>query len=215
MKNTYLLSYPRSGNTFMRYCLEHLTPYRTIGAKTKVDRDILKKEADHPQLIKTHTCNNVKDNLPLIFILRDFYEIRHNHGMSSYAEAMKRTIRGGTVPFDFFKNLNFFHNYQGEKILIRYEDMMTDKMGGELELLLEFLGCSKENLSEFVENLDDHREKSFTFYTTSEHSHTKKSNNPNLGRNCLSEDERKGVEEILQEVYPTLYEEYLKPYCVV
>ena len=59
--------------------------------------------------------------------------------------------------------VEYYHNFEGEKIIIYYEDLMLD-LKNTLEKVCNFLKIDISLLGEFVSNVESHKEKSFSIY---------------------------------------------------
>ena len=142
-----ILSYPRSGNHLVRFFIELLSEKPTFGCKKNqlIDIEIYKNIfpenipfniSDYHKndcYIKYHdpplekTCVN-----KLIFILRSPKEVllRHND--------MKIEINSYE---NYFKNIDFYINHKGKKLLLYYEDILTNKINF-INILYEFLNLN-------------------------------------------------------------------------
>ena len=131
-----LLSYPQSGNHLVRFFIELLSEIPTYGCKeNEEDREIYKNifpekvpfnisDFDKKDCyIKYHLppLQNIRSN-KLILIIRNPKEVllRHNN--------YKLNIKNGLFPYEtYFKNIDFYNNHKGEKLLLYYEDIITNK----------------------------------------------------------------------------------------
>jgi len=130
---TWILSYPRSGNHLIRTYIEYMTKHPTLGRNINDDPPIfqrnerlnnfLKISNKNPIAIKAHYAKkNISPYLhpkdSLIFILRSPIECCISHGnQPDYKE-------------EYIKNINFFINFKGPKLLLYYEDIV-DKTNNE------------------------------------------------------------------------------------
>lgn len=72
----YLVSYPHSGNTWVRYCFEFLTQLPTHGHRkfsiSERDKNFLNVDLDKdPILIKRHTLEDITEKDVFVLLLRD------------------------------------------------------------------------------------------------------------------------------------------------
>jgi hypothetical protein len=158
---------------------------------------------------KRHDWKGVAESDKVIFVLRNYKEaiIRNNTG--------KRRLTVDTI-----KNVSYIHllkkydEFNGEKMLIYYEDLINPDsyITDERDLLKDiatFLEIEEINSHKFVENYQEHKTKSLTFYPRSQTSgnsnnyHTKRFNNKDL----LNE-----WKEYLKDVHTDLYNKYLFKY---
>lgn len=131
-----LLSYPRSGNHLVRFFIELLSEIPTYGCKdNKRDIEIYKNvfqekipfnisDFDKKDCyIKYHIppSENISSN-KLILIIRNPKEVllRHNN--------YKLNIKGRWDSYEnYFKNIDYYNNHTGKKLLLYYEDIITNK----------------------------------------------------------------------------------------
>ena len=126
-----LLSYPQSGNHLVRFFIELLSEQPTFGCVTnqKKDKEIYKnifpekipfnisKFNKNDCYIKYHTppSQNIRSN-KLILVIRNPKEVllRHNNN--------ELNIDGKWDSYEtYFKNIDFYNNYKGKKLLLYYE----------------------------------------------------------------------------------------------
>ena len=131
-----LLSYPRSGNHLVRFFIELLSEIPTYGCKgNKKDIEIYKNifpekipfnisDFDKKDCyVKYHhpPSQNIRSN-KLILIIRNPNEVllRHNN--------YKLNIKGRWDSYEtYFKNIDYYNNHKGKKLLLYYEDIITNK----------------------------------------------------------------------------------------
>ncbi|HSH52314.1 MAG TPA: hypothetical protein VK982_11385 [Bacteroidales bacterium] len=166
-----LLSFPRSGNTWVRYFLEFLSKRPTsIGLVENCQKGVSKKDAiaidpavdflEKCVVIKRHRADHDWDNWSsnncnLLFLLRNPKEciIRHSRDGND----LESCIEG------FVHCLKFYHNFQGKKKLISYEQLLQDPKKNILEIL-KFLDISFDHVDDFFRNFEEHRRKSVRNY---------------------------------------------------
>ena len=207
MKN-YLLSYPRSGNTWLRYCIEVLTNNRTIGylGSDAKDSGVLPKNRtnEKPILIKRHETSDIKEG-NLILIVRNYKEviIRHN----SVKTIMEDYSSNNRVTY--LKLLNFYHTYKGKKMIIYYEDLIDD-LKNTIDKVLNFLGLevSIDSIDDFFSNIEEHKLKSLSIYGESK----TKGKTTIYHSNKLSSDELIQWDNFLLKNNKVIFEKYLKRY---
>ena len=181
LKKMLLLSYPRCGNTLMRYFLEFVTSQQTNGYS---DRDAfpIAKECDHifidkslPKIIKKHAIYDHLDreefdesNDRLLLLLRNPMEclIRQCGGsviLNWTLGKLENEALGISHPKYFFHNINFYDNWKGEKHIFYYEDQIT-RPEVFWPAVNTFVGGNDKKLEEFMANLDWHLAQSRRFY---------------------------------------------------
>lgn len=218
-KDNLLLSFPRSGNTWVRYFMEFISRRPTsIGTvqdcqegADKTDPLTLKHNfgIDVKQkciLIKRHRADHgwdswTPDNALLVFLLRDPREaiIRHHHTGSSLNDCVE----------GYLHCLEFYDKFQGRKCFVGYEDLLKNPFV-EITKVVEFLGVSKEDrFIEFFENFDFHRNNSVKGYGASatggdkNRIHMHKRRQPRLAAQIMSD---------LKSKNPELFDKYLSKY---
>ena len=131
-----LLSYPRSGNHLVRFFIELLSEIPTYGCKgNKKDIEIYKNifpekvpfnisDFDKKDCYIKYHCpppQNIRSN-KLILIIRNPNEVllRHNN--------YKLNIKGRSHSYEtYFKNIDYYNNFKKKKLLLYYEDIITNK----------------------------------------------------------------------------------------
>ena len=234
-----LLSYSRSANTWLRYCIEFLVKKPTwcrhnphgiclpIGSVIDIGVDL----ECNPIINKSHGLGtsfdyekkNVTKDTKMIFILRNYKDVipRHTSGTSEgWSEGKKdgkRILRDNYMEKtygqlkneedDYIDCLNQYDSWDGEKLLINYEDILGD-LKTVLTKVLEFLGeGGLENLDDFINNIDKHRQDSFKIYGDSWLNATKVK-----PIDLMSQEERIQIDDFIKKNYPVLFEKYLSGY---
>ena len=185
IKKSFLLSFPRSGNTFTRYFVEYLTKHPTTSASTfPYDKNKKPKITDSNSLLKNIGINNVlkyekdilikKHNMfnsekyiyPMIFVIRNYKEVLLRH----YGDK-KNAIKN--IPYsdncNYYKCLKDFNEWENNKIIIYYEDLIT-KTEETIKKVIKFL--DKFNIKEynnFIKNLEQHKRNSIKSYDIINH----------------------------------------------
>ena len=217
--NVTLLSYPRSGNTWLRYCAEFLTGHPTKGHVNKLDNDIKElnfRNNENPILIKTHYPKQAITNPNgLLMIVRDYKEVLIRHAGKQRNEnnnvKFLESQTNGSTSIDYMKGLEIYDSYAGDKLMIYYEDLLEDTEN-TLMKVIDFLKCEKKDkLKEFIENIEEHKKKSIEMYDKRETSVTfGKTLNHHSSR--IKEGDKVNWDNNLKTRFPELYEKYLKRY---
>lgn len=157
-----ILSYPRSGNHLCRFFIELLSEIPTFGCKTnnidieiyknifteKIPFNIKENYSKSDAYYKYHGPNPLFQNKNLknlIFIIRNPREVllRHNN----------YNLRFNSFRL-YFKNIDFYNNFNGKKILFYYEDIITNKKEF-INKLYDFLELNNLEKKEYVlENIE-------------------------------------------------------------
>jgi hypothetical protein len=230
---TFLLSYPQSGNTWFRYCLEFLTSRPTLH-RTKTEYRSYQLHYIHPLawqagfeidehkplIEKIHQaqgsllCHNGektyhnRDTDTLIFILRNPKECIARTQYASFSELLD-TLWGNAYQHRlYFENLALFDEWPTERrYLVYYEDLIT-KPRETLAGILAFLDESDERLDQFMDQYQHHKEKCLSLYSGA----TSRGSDPLFHSKKLSAQYRKQVDLWIADAYPELWEKYLQRY---
>lgn len=168
----YLLaSYPRSGNTWVRYIIEEITALPTEGYR---QQDLYKKKQKNPRkkphvgsiCKKTHLLPNEPNHFlnPMfqgaILLLRNPFYVLTRHLAPKSPESKD---------YDYYMSLiSAYDKYAEPKLIISYENLISDPEE-QIHRLIEFV-LDKPNtdaLNAFLENIDDHKNKCLNFYNGS------------------------------------------------
>lgn len=224
MSKILLLSFPRSGNTWVRYIFEFLSKRPTQGylnnpkdVAPHVTTDIGVDPDAEPILRKSHQelwddCNR------MIFILRDYKEaiIRDAKHLGieepkELWEHFQKVTRGELEKpwkYDYIFALQQFERFQGEKLLVYYEDLLLDPQRA-ITKMVQFSGIDDKYLDEFFENYEDHRQKSVAGYQPGSHSGgtSRLHHSAKLPPNIVKQFTRH-----MMRTQPKLFGKYLKRY---
>lgn len=201
---TMLISYPRSGNTWIRYCIEELTNKPTAGYRGK---DMFEPKLPLPPIVvKSHLLN--KQKLPpntnaLILLYRNpLYVIARHLGNDAFSE-----FEAGIGLYMHI--IEEYHQFQGKKINLQYEFIIENPREA-LNKITGVLGIGEENIDGFLANLDYHQKECVKKYnsrygkslTSKTGFISDKINYPTEGSN------------LLKQKYPKLSKIYLSNYLI-
>lgn len=172
-RNTLLLSYPRSGNSWLRYIIEKLTEVPTEDMADNAGyRSPLTESAEGktPFVFKRHFISDIPRYTPstfsrLLFIIRDYREviIRHNEDVSEdFSKWKKAFVR-------YQEGVGYYQEFDGDKAHIYYEDLVKNPEQ-VLHLLARFFKIEDgaERVLSFMEQFDLHFKQSMEAYSFSE-----------------------------------------------
>lgn len=138
MSNRYLISFPRSGNSWIRHFFEYYTGAYSVSVYTKGDHDapLLHKiiEGERPCLIKSHffyDIKDIKDTDMILYLLRDFKDVLFSHcdvpenPSDEFFYKYLIMIEKKWIPL-YVKNLIEFRKQKCSKLLLYYEDLISD-----------------------------------------------------------------------------------------
>ena len=180
MMANLLLTYPKSGNTWMRYIVEYLSEQPTVEYQTNIEAAVgngikldclgarlkhLNVDLSKPAiLIKRHSGDfrgerwSEKDKL--IIIVRDYRE-------SLYRALYKVTPAKLHKRCDAYMHiLEFFNQFTGKKQIIYYEDLITD-FEGIVDTVVSFLNIKKDKVDSLLSNYEYHKKACLEWYGTS------------------------------------------------
>ena len=169
----YLISYPRSGNTFTRYMLEILTGYESLGypaggpggthdlmvSNNKVAGLIGQGRTVNESglIVKRHQWTTSKGSTAIL-LLRDPIDsfLRHKGpGEPGYDQLNEWLSGNDKVHGYFFKNVQSYIDYSGSKLVVHYEDMAT-RPQEYFTQLLNFVDNPVTTTKQFMEKYNEH-----------------------------------------------------------
>lgn len=199
------MSYPRSGNTWFRYCVEQLTGLPTSGYEGK---DMYHGDPKvRPIAIKTHILNN--ESLPksisgaVLLIRNPFYVIprhRKDTGLVEFEKGLHHYI---TI-IDKFEEVD----NSKTKLYLKYEHIMREPEEFLIELA-KLLSLPTEKATEFHDNIDFHKEESLKFYNRS---YGKSQTNGVIESQQINRDYLDEKVKLLLDKYPRYCHKYLMEY---
>lgn len=219
----FLMSYPRSGSNWLRYCIEYLTKYPTVGPlhkKTKLNQPFgsrckigvgLEKEYI---LFRAHVTNRVTRKKPVILLLRNYKECIPRHALLPVNPNKKDVIRAFNEDLIKYTSLiKEYDTWQSKKTLVYYEDLILSP-DTELKKVLDFFGMPHTFLESFLNEYDKHRKTSVEQYSKFvQKSQTK--GDKNLLRyhsGAYDIELKKELDNIIRKGLPGLFDKYLSRY---
>lgn len=203
-----VVGYPRSGNHWLKYCIENALNI-PIGFC-------------HANGVNVWNYISNDNSLRLVMIVRNYKECVIRHVCSSNKFNFFNIIlseMSGVTPVevkkknktDYVALLNLFNNYAHEKILIYYEDLITEPEK-ELYRLAEFFKVEDHNIKEFMNDFKKHKRKSLRI-TAGETQKPETNGNALIHHsNKISKPRRIELDNHLIENFSDLFEKYLKRY---
>jgi hypothetical protein len=183
MSINLIVSYPRSGSTFVRYIIEHFTRRPTRGPPTStnlIDSPLIAKyrnektvafkihgqDKTHQEYIQAFMARKI----PLIFLMRNPMEMFPRH-----TGIQKWTTLACDAPIPplssdisyFFDNIKTYESYEGKKQIFYYEELVEEP-ASVIKQLCEFLQVDLNGAEQrkFMDNFEEHFENSRTTYNT-------------------------------------------------
>ncbi|MEM9540265.1 MAG: hypothetical protein AAGA60_12290 [Cyanobacteria bacterium P01_E01_bin.42] len=212
-----IVSYPRNGLNWVRYCIEHFTGLRTAGRTKLVKKGELAvyrthnvKKNDWPDSCYCPFYNEQGKPLhnKVLLLLRDYREsFLRIAKIKKQGIPTAEEIRNGQVfHFDnYFQNLKAYDEFAGKKMLIYYPDLISDF--SSITKILDFLDFSYD-LSDF--DLEYHRQQSIGIYDKQHKSYSKDNlYDFNFHRNEVDSEIVEAIDEFVNDNYRDLVDRYL------
>jgi hypothetical protein len=182
-RRNLLLSYPRSGNSFLRYCVEQCTGKSTLAfirpeflkednLETLIKKGMNKMDVKsmsnttNPEVIleKTHEIFpgdelvfNKQSQGRLIVLLRDFKESIGRH-VTGNTDRMNAEIP------KYKAILDFYESYDGDKMVAYYESLILEPEV-EIKKVLNFIGeYDEDKFINYINNFNEHKKTSVGLY---------------------------------------------------
>lgn len=215
--NNYIISYPRSGNTWLRYILEFLSEQPTnglIGERNKYDR--LQQPLLYPgENYIAHKLHSFDSEIQLmdsvLLIVRNYKEciIRHNKDKRGYDYNLFVRHNQGKHD-DYIGMIKYFEQFQGHKMVLYYEDLIdSDKIPSICHQLCLFFDIPNNKIDHLIRNIDVHKLDALRFYPKSKTKGRTEIHHSEL----LSTPEKVRWDMYLYENFKDLYWKYLRRYA--
>lgn len=156
MKQFYILSFPRSGNTLMRTIIEQVFNVKTIGYNSEIDMSpILYQHSGYRDYnnshlgIKRHSWHNIEEGCPVIFILRDFNEAINSHyekEIKKKPETDEDEFKKQCISWVYGNSVYIFRRTE-KIVLIQYDEIISGKI--DISMLSDFIGIPQSNEFDF------------------------------------------------------------------
>ncbi len=218
MKTVIIFSYPRSGNTWLRYIIEVLTGRPSLGTPDNLPNDPpigqrfegLSVDLDAvPSALKRHELHHLEqgdEQRPLVVAVRNYKEciVRHRHFLQEHNDPFTFEQESGL----YMAPVAYFDHHVPEKLLLYYEDLI-ETPGVSITHLARFLGVAEQARLDFLNRYEEHRTQSLQHYpapsftqgeTTRHHSYD------------LTPAQRQAWDEGMRHLDPALYDQYLSRY---
>ncbi len=236
MPKTYLLSFPGSGNTWLRYCLEYLTKHPTLEMRTqkitKINCPIgywcdMGTDYTKSPIWKVHYIDHMKamgafdpQHETLIVIVRNpkealarIYNVLSMRNKNTALEdPTAKDLFNNTLTMRYFDILKLYDAWHPEKrYMVYYEDLITDP-NNTLQGLLKFLGIDDDHLEDFMAHYDMHKQRSLNLYETQEDRSLTHGNKIRHHAQLVSPQERAKLDAYIEHVFPSVWSNYLQRY---
>lgn len=235
---TYLLSYPISGNSWTRYCLEYITKRPTIYLYPNYIKqvpyangplgyifDVLQTEMSRDPIWKVHNKDDIlrlktysPDKEKLIFIVRNPKEvlIRNFPVLFNNDKGNFFSILHIQNEFsEYFENIRIYDEWPSEnKILIYYEDLISD-IESTLKKLCDFFNVDRSIVNSFMEQYNYHVKNELNLYNTQSRKTITNGNKTLYYSNELSREDLKTADLNISFIHPDLWKKYLKRFSSI
>jgi len=163
MTKSVLLSFPRSGRNWLMYCINYLG-----GEDNPKDEAILNNIIDWEH-------NNNKKRIDrydkLILLVRNYKECipRHYHPFIQITPVITTYLKSNPVMAgkrlnEYIENLQTYNEFSKEKIIVYYEDLITDTKG-TIDKVFKFLELKDTNrLEMFYNDIESHKQRSIELH---------------------------------------------------
>lgn len=212
-----LVSFPRSGRTWLLYSLHHLAPNYYVEQSQEFQNRFrfYKNTRATKTVFPTHRLDRIKKFMPdfpkdhdkLILLVRNHRECFLREARDDPALAVD-CVKNNAFFTDLFGILQYYDGFiDRSKLLIYYEDLIADP-ATTFSRILEFLGESKEKLEPFLQSIEQHKQISLRAYEKTYGSASKGKDleyHTNIAPPAVVEE----IDTIVQTKYPDLWEKYL------
>lgn len=229
-----LLSFPRSGNSWCRYILEHVTLSKITDGGAAYVPDLPFNRGAF--IGKTHRSRSITTHDSVLFLLRNYKEAvidqMEHYGLSGGipfdgllvhcdGETLKWSLRGfstgttvkhgqTTIP-NYLELLEKFDACDKHKLLVYYEELMNNP-GTEIARMTEFVApgdaAAQKRSEDFMANLDRHIRRSRGLYSGG-----CKSKTTEFHKFKITAEQRVEWDNFIRNKNPRLYEKYLTRYA--
>lgn len=222
-ETVYLASFPRSGNTWMRYYLEYLTK-RPSGKANLINKRAvghngalsfvfdLKVDFDKPYILKIHSGKGLNElNGYLILLIRNYKEVvvRHSKGkeLQVHEETFASSLQG------YVDLIHLFESWPEDKrFLVYYEDLIENPHDVFYKLTA-FMEEGEERIGPFMENLEKHRQNAIDFYNQVAAGSQSEGKSALFHSEVLTKEQKEAMDTfIIANASPSFQERYLQRY---
>ena len=226
-ENVFLLSYPSSGNTWMRYCIEFITkrptgeaPYLFPMQKENcymncplTNNFSLGVDYDAHPVIKIHDISerlSQGDNDYLLVLVRDYKEaFLRNQEHDDFKESLALLKNPENR---YLRALRAYRQWpEDRKILLYYEDLIQFPEE-TFHQLADFFQVDHEIISLFLQDFDFHRNNAITIYERDQSNSFSKGKDVHYHGKFLTIEQKKEFDFVCEEMEPELFNSYLIRY---
>lgn len=214
----YLLSYPRTGNSFIRYAIEFVSkkPSYDYGKNIndQYDTNIQYTDTTSFCIRKEHFVVDIPEEPNKVVVLvRDFKDVfisHHFRDVDFDKDKIMKTFMTSIDGFwkDYYELLFFYDIFSKEKVMIYYDDIFKSEK--TLVSIFDFLGLTDYN--DFIDNFEYHKDYFFEKYKEKEGS--KSEGFSNL-YNIYTSSQISEMNAYFRRGNPELFDKYLKRFVSI
>ncbi len=226
-ENLYLISFPRSGSSWMMYIIQYLTrqPW-DVGVNKPQIFPPLKKEVDTglPLHYRSHSSSGLqvlrntkrpykphKEGDKLILMLRNYRECTLRHFSYDKTKVHNQLHANNKSPSNYFNLISTYELWNPEnRLLVYYEDLMKNPKQ-EIMRVSKFIGSDTDRTENFLSHLKQHADASFAQKRTPTDS---KGKDLNFHSKKISPNDLKKMDTVVRANYPEYWDKYLNRYSV-
>ncbi len=220
-----LLSFPRSGNTWVRYCIEYITKRPTgeyaylfpinrtqLFMNNPINNNFdLGVDYEKPPIIKDHVYTKIQKSFEakyLILVVRDYKECLPRH-LGSYSETVQALQNPNC---SYIQNLKVFHEWEiSHKLLIYYEDLIQNPLL-TYQKISSFFKEGNNNIKNFLEEIELHKANALFLYERDEQKSHTRGEFIHFHVNKQTLEQRKHLDELCEMANPEIFNLYLSHY---
>lgn len=210
-----LASYPRSGTNWIRYIIEYISGSPTPGQIRYLNGSDFMIDRAHQAYPVMNKYNEV------ILIIRDYREclLRHNTKLWTETENVYSFLENDSVKHPanwYIKNIQAFEKFTGRKLLLYYEDLISNSEEAVRELS-RFLEMNRDRTKEFVATIETRSTESVGAYMSGGHKSNTSSNLSDFhyhARKHLTTEQMIEFDEYYKREYPAIFRKYLDRYSI-
>lgn len=217
-KKGIIVSFPRNGLNWVRYCIEYFSGLQTPG-KTKIHQEgkfavYRTHDVNHSDYRNSCFCafydlEGKPIHKKVLLLIRDYREsyIRVAKRRQGNAPTASEIRKGKIFNFrNYFENLKAYDKFSGKKMIGYYDNLV--KNFSEMTRILDFFNFSYD-LTDF--DLEYHRQKSILLYDQEHKSYTQENlYNFKFHQSQVDPEVNKAIDEFVDANYKDLAGKYLR-----
>jgi hypothetical protein len=229
----FLLSFPRSGNTWVRYGVEFLSGRPTrwkkgaAGAHTQPLNEPLgnifpciRNDTRKGCVWKIHSAGELERSHgpilatdSLILLLRNYKE-NWNRQDACQATTVRNPRRGrggwSRLFISYFTSLRLYHDWNPQRrMLVYYEDLIREARS-QFHRILDFLDEPLDRMEEFMSELPNHQNNALLEYSRQYRPSITRGRHAVFHSRQIRSEDRLGLDRTIAATFPDLWEIYLK-----